>query len=124
MDEKDIIEVEAVDVSVDEAPKQEKIEKTKHDHSKSINKLGFWINLLRRPCFSLFFITITVGFIFAILSSQHEEIAFRIIMIIGLSLAGLFFLGFVLSFVLAVFMRRLKRDDPNFVDSVYIDSIY
>ena len=122
--EEDIIEVEAVEVKVDEKKEESAPKKTKHDHSKAIRRLGKTSYALRRFCFLFFFLSAIFGLVFAILRSQNEGQVYLILMIVGFSLAGLCFLGYVTSFILIAFMRRLKKDDPNFADSENMDAIY
>ncbi len=115
--ERDIIEVDAVEVSVDEPqPKQvKKAKKAKHQYGGQIEVLSKTTVLFARCSLPGLFLFGVGTLAFGILSSENTSVtAYRVWLIIFACLTGLFVLIFIARFVLMSIMHRLMKLDPNY----------
>lgn len=124
-EEKDIIEVEILDSTLDSKEVHKEPAKAKHVKSDKRNKILFW-GTIARACMRFGFpLAFSGGFgslIFAILYGENQATFQLVFLIIAISMAGLGVLGVIFGIVSRAMMFHYMRLDPNYENQVNRDN--
>ncbi len=115
MEEQEIIEVESVEKSVSEPPKQKKPQKAKYQYGRRIEiaSRADWFCL--RFFFPGFILGALASLAFGILYAQHQDNVFALVMlIVANAVFSLAVLAFLFHFLLGALIKGWKKKDPNF----------
>ena len=123
-DEVKIVEAEVISSTVDEVKVDEKPTRVKGDYSRQIRFFGRLSSLFLSISSPLFFLGIGLGLIFSIIFTDTQALFALVLFSLGFSLAGLALVGIALGFAFRIIMRKYKKKDPNFSDTVGLDEVY
>ena len=119
IDDKDIVEVEVVESTIDEKPQTDvKPQRATSDKRNQILLWGGIANFCFRYGFPLALIGGFAGLAFAIVYGEGKQTFQLVLMIIAFTMAGLGVLTGLFGIVARVLMVRYMRQDPNFEDQV------
>ena len=118
MDEKNIVEVEIVDSTLDDPSPRATTVKPSSDRR---DQILFW-GRFARFCFRFGFPALLLGSLsclpFGILYSETAAVFYLVTLIIAASLAGLGLIGLGLGFIGTAMMKKYMKIDPNYEDQV------